>query len=1700
MHTPATPAEHELALRRVAVPTALPIVRRTLGAAFVAALVVPLSAAGAELEGFAETLGSGDLATVRDTSPEQFREFLAGGGDVHAADDAGRSLLWWAALLNPNPEVTRLLLEAGGNPVARSLAGWTPAEISESNPNPAVATLLRIYRGAPEPNRFPPDLPLWRLAYGDWAATASEEAVKTLLDGSAEAAASIRRRGDLLYWAAANPDPGVARLLLVRGADPNAKTSDGWTPLHGAAGNPNPSVARLLQEHGADPNAGLSLELNRRAQLKSGAAWRTTIVGDGISPTSVSDPLRPDIAYGIRHASVSQVRRWLREIARQHPEASESAGFHAELLRSAAAANLDPNVTRLLLDLGADANSESADGWTPLHGAAANPNPAVTQLLLERGADPNAVSADGWTPLHRAAMLGNPETAQLLLDAGARLDAVGEGGRTALHWAARYNSNPAVAQLLLERGAVPTARDLGGATPSLLAWLNRRTEVALLLLGRGPEDAVPPERLLDLQWLSRMGWVELEAVVASASNKQLSAQDGCGRTALHSIVLHASFDIARHGARHWGVRDDVLDALLARSVSLDALDSHGNSLAHYAAAGAGLGARGGAAGGYQRVIAALRNRGVDFSAVGFADLLPVHYSLVGGDFSGFGRHDQRFASWLAGQTGTDPSVDPVDGTQFEGGIVPPARMDACIADSIDAYEARFAAVPAGPAIIAADNAGNGGAPRSTTVGKLASRRAGASGEEHLVARAQSHLTVQSNTVGMEFVTVPGGTFTMGSQSGEADADERPLTRVSINAFSIGTSEVTRGQWVALMGTDPSGSDSCAPNSDCPVVNVSWDDVQQFVAAMEMRSGEDRHRYRLPTEAEWEYAARAGTLGERYSGNLDEIAWHGGNSGGMPHQVKTKTPNPFDLYDMLGNAWEWVGDWYGRYPGTSLTNPTGPATGTRRALRGGGWFGGAAYSRAASRAYENPAGSFNNVGFRLVREDRAVVRVRVGISGTVELIQQNDGSYTLNGNPFSSGDRWTAPSGNQYELTLSSGTWTASYIPVEAMVSLGSSGTSVTLSRAEDMTWLIDGASFKSGGRRTAPNGNQYELTLSSGTWTASYVPVEVMVSLGSSGNTVTLSRAEDMTWSIDGVPVTSGGQWNADSGQRYELTLSNGVWTARLVAEAGSGASGSTGGAGGTVSAPKIYFSQEVGDFGGAIQHANLDGSNVQDLVTGLSRVDGLALDLARGKIYWAAGNKIQRANLDGTGVEDLVTGLDFPSSGLVLAVGGDKIYWVAGGSGDKIQRANLDGTGVQDLVTELNGLTDLALDVGRSKIYWTRGGQIQRANLDGTGTETVVTVRSSPFGLALELYRGKIYWTVSGSALGDKIQRANLDGTGVEDVITGRLLPEGLALDVGAGKMYWTERGALLRANLDGTGFESLLSRNTRVDSAVDLSAQGHPTPPPGKVYWVEGDRVGDIRRANLDGSGVEDLVTDLSAPRGLALDLGAGKMYWTQILNVNSGTLQRGKIRRANLDGSSVEDLVTDLGNPYHLALDVGAGKIYWTDLNSHKIQRANLDGSGVEDLVTFTGNGVNSVNNQDSLALDLDGGRIYWTQRSSTSSQFYIFFANLDGSEVRASVDSGMARPESLALGGGYLYWTSPWEQKIQRKQLGGAGAEDVVTGVTSLGDLTLDLDAGKIYWTKSGQIQRANLDGTGVEQVVTGLHVPTGVAVDPGSLGL
>ena len=223
----------------------------------------------------------------------------------------------------------------------------------------------------------------------------------------------------------------------------------------------------------------------------------------------------------------------------------------------------------------------------------------------------------------------------------------------------------------------------------------------------------------------------------------------------------------------------------------------------------------------------------------------------------------------------------------------------------------------------------------------------------------------SNSIGMEFEWVPAGEFDMGSTSDEADSDEQPVTRVRISTgFYMGKHEVTQGQWEAVMGTNPSYFKSCG--ADCPVDAVDWEEAQEFVRRLNEMEGSAL--YRLPTEAEWEYAARAGTTGERYSTDLDSIAWHGGNSGHRSHRVGEKQANEFGLHDMLGNMWEWVEDRYGDYPGGNVTDPTGPGEGGARVSRGGGWQDGPWDSRAAERWPLSPDYSYTpTVGFRLARD-------------------------------------------------------------------------------------------------------------------------------------------------------------------------------------------------------------------------------------------------------------------------------------------------------------------------------------------------------------------------------------------------------------------------------------------------------------------------------------------------------------------------------------------------------------------------------------------------------------------------------------------------------------------------------------------------------------------------------------------------------------
>ena len=237
--------------------------------------------------------------------------------------------------------------------------------------------------------------------------------------------------------------------------------------------------------------------------------------------------------------------------------------------------------------------------------------------------------------------------------------------------------------------------------------------------------------------------------------------------------------------------------------------------------------------------------------------------------------------------------------------------------------------------------------------------------------------VRDNGTGIEMLLVPPGTFDMGciqgSNSYGCSSWEQPVHAVTLtNAYYIGRYEVTQAQWQAKMGSNPSSFQGQADSPSRPVEQVSWNTIQGFLSATGLR---------LPTEAEWEYACRAGTPTPFHSGPgcptgttndslVVQIAWYnsccGGDSGGQTHAVGGKAANALGVHDMLGNVWEWCNDWYGDYSPSPQTNPAGPASGSSRVLRGGSWGYLTSGVRSSGRVDYSPDGALNVIGFRVAR--------------------------------------------------------------------------------------------------------------------------------------------------------------------------------------------------------------------------------------------------------------------------------------------------------------------------------------------------------------------------------------------------------------------------------------------------------------------------------------------------------------------------------------------------------------------------------------------------------------------------------------------------------------------------------------------------------------------------------------------------------------
>lgn len=236
-------------------------------------------------------------------------------------------------------------------------------------------------------------------------------------------------------------------------------------------------------------------------------------------------------------------------------------------------------------------------------------------------------------------------------------------------------------------------------------------------------------------------------------------------------------------------------------------------------------------------------------------------------------------------------------------------------------------------------------------------------EKHVVASKKTGDKL-SNSIYMKFVYIPSGTFVMGSDSGKSN--EKPVHRVRIDGFYMQTTEVTQEQWKEIMGNEPSYFTDCG--DDCPVEQVSWNDIQVFIKKLNKKEGGEK--YRLPSESEWEYACRAGSTTE-YSYDDEstpgDYAWYTGNSGDTTNPVGEKEPNAWGLYDMSGNVWEWCNDLYGGYTSSSKVNPVGPH-GNRgvRVNRGGSWGSYPQYLRSTYRSSAAQGFRFYNIGFRLLR--------------------------------------------------------------------------------------------------------------------------------------------------------------------------------------------------------------------------------------------------------------------------------------------------------------------------------------------------------------------------------------------------------------------------------------------------------------------------------------------------------------------------------------------------------------------------------------------------------------------------------------------------------------------------------------------------------------------------------------------------------------
>jgi formylglycine-generating enzyme required for sulfatase activity len=326
------------------------------------------------------------------------------------------------------------------------------------------------------------------------------------------------------------------------------------------------------------------------------------------------------------------------------------------------------------------------------------------------------------------------------------------------------------------------------------------------------------------------------------------------------------------------------------------------------------------------------------------------YYFVGGCVGNSGEYEVTVSSAAADASG--------------GGKYAPGAVVPISAGTVAGQEFKSWTVTNGGVIL--DNSNN-----STTTFTMPAHAVTVTATFASVVTPSGNVTERVNEYTFEMVSVAGGTFSMGctSEQSDCDSDESPSHQVTLSNYYIGKHEVTQGLWKAVMNSNPS---YFTGNDNLPVENVSWTQCTTFVRTLNgLVSRSDGMKYRLPTEAEWEYASRGGSNsnGYKYSGSdaIGNVAWYWDNSSSGTKPVGTKSASELGIDDMSGNVWEWVSDWYNSsyYNSFPQANPTGPLTGSDRVYRGGSWDIGARNCRVSIRGYYYPGGSGGDIGFRLV---------------------------------------------------------------------------------------------------------------------------------------------------------------------------------------------------------------------------------------------------------------------------------------------------------------------------------------------------------------------------------------------------------------------------------------------------------------------------------------------------------------------------------------------------------------------------------------------------------------------------------------------------------------------------------------------------------------------------------------------------------------